>query len=300
MSVPTVDFAPVGGHVESALTDIESTIDEIIAKDESELDKAKQDLDDKSGWCDSGDVEGFMRQCDELKAKLRGVRPHPRDRWDTRFKTHHEVPRMLHLIDLDWESANKALDAVYQKVSQMSAQTHWQGRGAEAYMKELPYQQAAVAELYSFTQTQREELARTATLGQAIMVQLKNHYEFLRTRLRSILTSYCPPNTYFHRTANAHSAVVGAVEWLDAVSGGTEWQYAEADLKRYHEHAVGQVEMFAADTWPTATNGSGPIPPSTPAEPQSHLPQTATPTPATPIQPYDSGADGVETDPYVT
>jgi hypothetical protein len=272
----TADLTPVTRTVNAALADISSTVDSIIAKDVSDAKSALRKIGE-SNACPQDEIQRFSDDAADLVGNLRAVQPQPGGIWADTFAPDAQKPQALHLIDEHYAILDTSLGTLQDKVQQMSVQTHWQGQGAAAYMKELPYQVAALAELRAFALTERDGLDRTAQTLQAVLTAVKEHFTALKSRLRGILASTPPPDVYYQRTVDATAACADSLAWLTRVAQGETWASAVDRIAGDYSRALQSLHMFTdADTWPSATNSSSATPPSIPADASSPLPARTT------------------------
>lgn len=268
----TADLTPVTRTVDAALAEVSSTVESIIAKDVSEARSALRVIAE-SNACPQDEIRRFADEGAELVRTLRAVQPQPADLWARVFAPDAHKPEALHRLDADYETVGTSLEALHAKVGQMSQQTHWQGQGAEAYLKELPYQVAAVAELRAFVLTERDGLDRVAQTLQAVLTAVTAHLTALSSRLRGVLASTSPSNTSYQRTVDATAACEDSVSWLTRVAEGETWASAVARITGEYATALQGLDVFAdVDSWPSATRASGVPRPSTAVDARSAMP----------------------------
>lgn len=279
----TVDFRSVTSTVNDYLTAIEKEIDQIIARDENDAISAHNRIN-TSNSCPADELQRFKDDCQELIDKLNALRGEPRKAWDAWFKNHAHKPADLHAIDTQYDLLDKKLAVLQDEVAGMAQQTHWQGQGADAYMKELPYQNAALAELRAFTLTERDGLNRAAQLHQGVMQAVQEHLKQTKMRLQGIKGSAQTGDIYFQRTADAIAVMEYSRDWLKDVKEGQTWDYSVSELGSAYTRAEGNLHMFAKkDIWPSATDSGGPSLPTQPLPPTTQIDPSTTGT-GTPTQ----------------
>lgn len=293
----TADLTPVNSSVDAALAVVSSTVEHIIAKDVSEAKSALRRINE-SNACPQDEIRRFSDDAAELVGRLREVQPQPAGVWARAFAPDAQKPQALHLLDDDYGTLDASLGTLHDKVAQMSQQAHWRGQGAEAYLKELPYQVAAVAELRAFVLTERDGLDRAAQTLQAVLTAVKEHVTALSSRLRAILAATPPSNIYYQRTVDAAAACADSVTWLTRVAEGETWASAVERITADYSTALQTLHMFAnTDSWPSATGASPVMPPSTPVDARSRMPVTTTSSVTDPDDLADaSGGPGLNVD----
>lgn len=274
----TVDFSPVTPRVNRLLTDIEQAVEDIISRDETDAISAHKRIND-SNTCPADELERFKGDCQALVDKLRGLKGESRTGWEVAFEAHVQKGADMHAVDDQFHLLDKKLTTLQDEVAGMAQQTHWQGQGAEAYMKELPYQSAALSELRAFTLTEQDGLDRTAQLHQSVILAVKDHLEGVKNRLKGIQGSAAPPDIYFQRTSDGIAVMEFSRDWLKDVRQGETWQYSVTQLGSAYTRAQGGLQMFAdRDKWPSATDAGGPSLPSQPLPPSTQIDPSRAPT----------------------
>ncbi len=269
------DFDSVATNVSTAAERISSLTESIITKDEEAAKRAKQKIQ-WNNTCPQDEVDRWTTDAADLVAKLRAASPRPYASWGEHFAMDASKPGALHAIDAQYGSLDSALSELFTRVQGMQQQTHWQGRGAEAYLKQLPYQYAAVGELWSFVRTERDGLDQTALILQAILQAVEAGFDGLVTRLQAVLESPDVLDVYYQRTVDATAACESLANNLNDLSEGTEWKAAVRQLSLDYGTAELQATMFAGtDTWPSATNPASAAPPQDNPAPDSLMPSAA-------------------------
>ncbi len=269
------EFGSVANDVSLALDKITLLTEQIITKDNNEALNAKAKIE-RSNACPGDEIERWQTDADNLVKKLREAAPRPGAEWTTHFADNADKPAAMHAIDDEYGRLDSALMELFSKLENMAVVTHWKGRGAEAYLKQLPYQKAALGELWSLATTERDGLDQTALMLQAIMQAVAAGFSGLVDRLQGILESSSLPDIYYQRTVDATAACLGLDEELHDLSQGTEWKTSVDQLVSDYGTAEKQLQMFAdTDAWPSATNPASAAPPPSIPTPGSLMPAGA-------------------------
>lgn len=275
------DPTPVGDNVNMWIAGIESVVDRIIAKDQGEAEAARSRIKSNHPFCSGEELKNLEEDAQRLIAELNGLKEKPKEIWLANFEKDHRKPKELHAIDRDWEKVTSSVADVQQRVLQMSQQSHWEGPGAAAYMKQLPHQAAAVEELLSFSITDQQYLNRTAQLLQAIMLSLKSGLQEVKEALESRAgMSHSGSGVFFQRTADAIALLKECVRWMGNVRDGESWNFSVDQLNNSMSQALDCRELFAASNeWPQATSGGEGSTPRTSGStgPSSNLPENYDP-----------------------
>lgn len=288
-------FDSVAPDVTASADRIATLVESIIAKDERDADAGKQQIQDNNK-CPRDEVERFEIDAASMVSKLRTAAPRPKSEWTTHFSESADKPASLHDVDADYELLITALSDIHARVQTLSDQTNWTGQGADAYMKQLPYQAAATGELWSMASTERSGLDQTTMTLQAIMQAVSEGFSGCADELESIRQSVAIPDVYYQRTANATAVCDGFADDLHDLGLGEQWSEALAQLDVEYQTAEQQLHMFAdTDIWPSATNASSPTPNGQTTTPLPQVPSNpvVVTTPGTGIPPTDtdSGMD---------
>lgn len=224
---------------------------------------------------------------------------------DAGLSKHVRVPATLKsVVEQTWQPVAKALEPISRDIAQRMEQNHWKGNGADDYMKQLPMQQAAVAEFGQYVEV--------ATIGVDVPGQMQA--TVLSTGVQHIMAIPGQLETttgggfqidgtvFFARCARA-KAVIDHVHGLiarDLLDGQQTWRVGLSNhVREMTSNRVANPEVLKGDAWPRATKDTKDIP-APPTGPIVDRQDTAVHS-SDPVPPaVPSGQGGVDSDDYQT
>lgn len=176
------------------------------------------------------------------------------DAYSSSVRPHENVAVTLHQVYTDtWQAVDKAIDPILTDIEKRTKQTHWKGPGADAYMKQLPNQHAAVTELKQLVGAAGLGVENPALMQQAVFQSMLQ----LVTGRAEAVKGYAITDTGDHcyqRCAWAEAVLKQASAFVKdtLLTGKDNWRPV---LDQHIEGLTSvKTEVLVGDKWPDATS----------------------------------------------
>ena len=291
-------YTPLGPTIKGTFGQLYTLVKQARDQDTTDGKAERERIDEEEGWCDDDQANEFiaegetiMREMDEALASLEST-------YNTKLDIHDRVPQRLSKVATEtYDAAVQQITPILQDMAQRQAQNHWKGGAADAYMKQLPTQVAAVTEFNNFMEALKVGVTTPAMIQQGILMTFSQTLTELQQTISNYVSRPRQKNVFFHRSYPTRSAIKQVISWTDRELLGSYayWKSSETThVSSMTSSRVTSPEVIKADKWPHATGDTPadqvPTPPTMPVV----TPPTAPGTTETPDIRDDHG--GVDSD----
>lgn len=278
----TVDFeawSALGSTIDTQLATLATSLADCKAADQAET----------SGMTLSAGVQQAITQ---LTGQADTALSSLTTTYTDKLKPYVETPGKLGRLAADtWAPISGSLIPLLQEVSTLQQTIHWTGRGAEAYLKQLPTQVAALTEFGQFVDRARQGVETPALIHAWVYTDFSTQLEWGISQIRAAATvRVCYANLYM-RTATAVGILraLAAYATKTSAAASSNWGPAQtAHVNDLTSHGMSSADVLPAASWPRATA----------ATKDSDIPTSPTASaPTVPTMPITSGAPTVDDTP---
>lgn len=238
------EWSQLGATIDTQLTTLSTKVDDCKRADAAET---------FGRPITPGCQQGINRLVADAGAALADLTSAYRDK----LKPYVATPGSLGRLAGDtWTPMSQSLVPLVTEISMLQQTIHWTGRGADAYLKQLPTQVSALTEFSQFVDRARQGAETPALIHAWIYTDLSTQLEWGIAQISSAATTKVCYANYYERTARA----VGVLRALAAYATRTAdastapWKEAQSThVAAMRAHGIASAEVLPVGSWPRAT-----------------------------------------------
>ncbi len=268
MTPPTTNLDNLDQLFVQAFQGLHSILSQCDQSDRQRAQQGVQEIRNRESFLDrckgEKEVRRFLEAGDRIIAGMWQQYTALTTNYTEHLRQHQYVPRTLRdTSDTVWKEVATALQPISRDISTRMQQNHWQGRGADDYMKQLPMQLSAVTEFGQYVEAATTGVDVPGMLQALVFSAGATEIMTASTSINGFRQQSPPSGQYFTKCAYASRTLANVNTWWTKklMTGDGSWQITlDNHVREMTSSQVKHPVVLKGDKWPRATKDTTDIP----------------------------------------